>query len=120
LSSLASAGLGKSTLLNLLGVAQRQVPVIVTLPVAEDLKPGYEIRIVIETYRRSDSLLLPVESIRSGDGVRKVFRVEDGKIQETLVTTGITDRRMVEILEGLEEGKSLPATQAWPFGKDSG
>ncbi len=88
-----------------LGVAQRRVPVIVTLPVTEDLKPGYEVRIVIETSRRPDSLLLPVESIRSGDGVRKVFRVQDGKIRETLVTTGITDRRMVEILEGLEEGE---------------
>ncbi|MDD2516985.1 MAG: hypothetical protein PHR72_02245, partial [Synergistales bacterium] len=38
------------------------------------------------------------------DGIRKVFQLQGGKIHATEVRIGITDRRMVEILEGLEEG----------------
>ncbi len=87
-----------------LGVAQRRVPVIIAFPVSELLKPGYEVRVFIETSRREDTLILPVESVRTEDGVRKVFRVEEGRIGVAKVRTGITDRRMVEILEGLEEG----------------
>lgn len=87
-----------------LGVAQRRVPVIIAFPVSEMLKPGYEVRVFIETSRRKDALILPVESVRTEDGVRKAFRVEGGRIRVAEVRTGITDRRMVEILEGLEEG----------------
>jgi HlyD family secretion protein len=87
-----------------LGVEQRRVPVIVTLPVTGVLKPGYEVRVFIVTARRHDALILPVESVRTEDGTKKAFRVAGGKIRETLVRTGITDRRMVEITDGLEEG----------------
>jgi len=90
-----------------LGVAQRRVPVIIAFPVSELLKPGYEVRVFIETSRREDTLILPVESVRTEDGVRKVFRVEEGRIGVAKVRTGITDRRMVEILEGLEEGDKV-------------
>jgi HlyD family secretion protein len=87
-----------------LGVAQRRVPVIITLPGSGILKPGYEVRVFIETARRSEALIHPVESLRTEDGSRKTFKVVGGRIRETTVKTGITDRRMVEILEGLEEG----------------
>lgn len=87
-----------------LGVAQRRVPVIIAFPVSEILKPGYEVRVFIETSRREHVLVLPVESVRTEDGVRKVFMAEGGRIRVAEVRTGITDRRMVEILEGLEEG----------------
>ena len=87
-----------------LGVAQRRVPVIIAFPMSEVLKPGYEVRVFIETSRREDVLLLPVESVRTEDGIRKVFQLQGGKIHATEVRIGITDRRMVEILEGLEEG----------------
>lgn len=87
-----------------LGVAQRRVPVIIAFPLSDILKPGYEVRVFIETSRREHALLLPVESVRTEDGIRKVFRLEGGKIHATDVRTGITDRRMVEILDGLEEG----------------
>lgn len=87
-----------------LGVEQRRVPVIITLPVSEVLKPGYEVRIFIETARRETALVLPVESLRTENGSRKAFRIAGGRIRETVVRTGITDRRMIEILEGLDEG----------------
>ena len=87
-----------------LGVAQRRVPVIIAFPMSEVLKPGYEVRVFIETSRREDVLLLPVESVRTEDGIRKVFQLQGGKIHATEVRIGITDRRMVEILEGLDEG----------------
>ena len=87
-----------------LGVAQRRVPVIITLPVSGILKPGYEVRVFIETAHRSEVLVLPVESVRTENGSRKVFKVDGGKISETVVETGVTDRRMVEITKGLQEG----------------
>lgn len=87
-----------------LGVEQRRVPVLITLPVTGVLKPGYEVRVFIETASRIEALILPVESVRTEDGSKKAFRVAGGKIRVTAVKTGITDRRMVEILKGLEEG----------------
>ncbi len=87
-----------------LGVAQRRAPVLITLPVTKLLRPGYEVRVFVETSRREKALILPVESIRTEDGARTAFLIERGKILAVPVRTGITDRRMVEIIEGLEEG----------------
>ena len=61
-------------------------------------------RVFVETSRREKALILPVESIRTEDGARTAFLIERGKILAVPVRTGITDRRMVEIIEGLEEG----------------
>ena len=87
-----------------LGVEQRRVPVIITLPVTGVLKPGYEVRVFIVTARRHDALILPVESVRTEDGTKKAFKVAGGKVRVITVKTGITDRRMVEVTDGLEEG----------------
>ncbi|MDT8284869.1 MAG: efflux RND transporter periplasmic adaptor subunit [Thermovirgaceae bacterium] len=87
-----------------LGVEQRRVPVIITLPVTGVLRPGYEVRVFIVTARRIKTLILPVESVRTEDGSKKAFKITGGRVRVTAVKTGITDRRMVEILEGLEEG----------------
>lgn len=88
-----------------LGIEQRRVPVYITLPERANLMPGYEVRVAIETDRRDDALMLPVESVRANhDGFREVLKVSAGRVEVAPVETGISDRRNVEILSGLEEG----------------
>ncbi|MCL6636083.1 MAG: efflux RND transporter periplasmic adaptor subunit, partial [Peptococcaceae bacterium] len=57
-----------------LGIIQRRVPVIISLPDPANLKPGYEVRVAIETARRQDVLVLPREAVRTtGDGRKEVM-----------------------------------------------
>lgn len=85
-----------------LGVIQRRVPVIITLPDPANLKPGYEVRVAIETMSRQDVLVLPRESVRTReDGQKEVMVVVNKRIQHQLVKTGISDQDNVEITGGL-------------------
>jgi HlyD family secretion protein len=85
-----------------LGVIQRRVPVIITLPDPANLKPGYEVRVSIETMSRQDVLVLPRESVRTReDGQKEVMVVVNKRIQHQLVKTGISDQDNVEITGGL-------------------
>ncbi|MFA0888450.1 MAG: efflux RND transporter periplasmic adaptor subunit [Synergistales bacterium] len=94
--------------LSALGVVQRRVKVKVRLPFEPQLKPGFEVRVAIETERRSDVLLLPVEAVRTTeDGRRLVRRIEGNRVQSGEVTTGLTDRRFLEILGGIGEGDEV-------------
>lgn len=94
--------------LSALGVVQRRVKVKVRLPFEPQLKPGFEVRVAIETERRSDVLLLPVEAVRTTeDGRRLVRRIEGNRVQSGEVATGLTDRRFLEILGGIGEGDEV-------------
>ncbi|MFA4885134.1 MAG: efflux RND transporter periplasmic adaptor subunit [Desulfotomaculaceae bacterium] len=85
-----------------LGVIQRRVPVIITLPDPVHLKPGYEVRVAIETMSRQNVLILPRESVRTReDGQKEVMVVINKRIQHQLVKTGISDQENVEISTGL-------------------
>ena len=85
-----------------LGVIQRRVPVIISLPDPANLKPGYEVRVSIETMSRQDVLVLPRESVRTReDGQKEVMVVVNKRIQHQLVKTGISDQDNVEITGGL-------------------
>ena len=88
-----------------LGVIQRRVPVIITLPNPDVLKPGYEVRVAIETLSRVDVLVLPREAVRTtGDGQKEVMVVVQGQVQHRLVQTGLSDQENIEINSGLESG----------------
>lgn len=85
-----------------LGVIQRRVPVIISLPEPAHLKPGYEVRVTIETMTRQDVLVLPRESVRTrADGQKEVLLVIDKRIRHQPVKTGISDQDNVEITGGL-------------------
>jgi len=94
--------------LSALGVVQRRVKVKVDLPFAPVLKPGFEVRVAIETSRHADVHLLPVEAVRTTEnGERLVLRVESNRVRTVKIRTGLTDRRSIEILEGLDEGDEV-------------
>ena len=88
-----------------LGVIQRRVPVIISLPDPGPLKPGYEVRVAIETRTRDGVLVLPREAVRTtGDGQREVSVVVKDRVEHRPVQTGLSDQVMIEITGGLEEG----------------
>jgi len=94
--------------LSALGVVQRRVKVRIDLPYNPRLKPGFEVRAAIETERHPGVLLLPVESVRTTEsGERVVLKVERGRIKSVGIRTGLSDRRSVEVLEGLDEGDEV-------------
>ena len=95
-------------ILSALGVVQRRVRVRIVLPFEPQLKPGFEVRVAIETARHDNVDLLPVEAVRTAEnGARLVLKVENGRIRMATVRTGLTDRRSVEVLEGVREGDEV-------------
>jgi HlyD family secretion protein len=91
-----------------LGVIQRRVPVIISLNDIDLLKPGYEVRVAIETLRQDKVLTVNREAVRTiANNQKEVLLVVDGKIQHRIVETGIFDRNHIEILKGLEAGNLI-------------
>lgn len=88
-----------------LGVVQRRVPVIISLNNPEKLRPGYEVRVSIQTMEKADILVLPREAVRSdGKGGYEVMAVANGRVQYREVTMGARNAEKAEITEGLKAG----------------
>jgi len=85
-----------------LGVIQRRVPVIISLTDTANLKPGYEVRVSIETFRKQNILVVPRQAVRTiAGGQQKVMVVVDNRVQHRFIETGITDGENVEVTSGL-------------------
>src|SRR5208337_5520218 len=70
-----------------LGVTQRRVPVIVALPQPQQLKPGYEVTVAIQTDSRQNALLVPTESVRTtAAGQKEVMLVVRGRVHHQVVS----------------------------------
>lgn len=88
-----------------LGVEQRRVPVIIKLNTSSKLKPGYEVRVSIETERREGALLVPREALKSaGDGQYKVMIISNNRVVSQDVELGLRGREYVEVTAGIKEG----------------
>jgi HlyD family secretion protein len=88
-----------------LGVAQRRVPVIITLDQNGPLQPGYEVQTAIITAQHRNAVLLPREAIsKNTSGEEYVRVVSDGHIKVRKVKTGLKNAVMAEIVEGLGKG----------------
>lgn len=91
-----------------LGVIQRRVPVIITLADAANLKPGYEVKVAIETSTAQDALVIPREAVRTlKGGDKEVMVVTDNRVERKPVQTGIGDKENIEITEGLTAGEVI-------------
>lgn len=91
-----------------LGIIQRRVPVIISLSDPDRLKPGYEVKVAIETASRPNALVVPREAVRTtGDGRKEVMAVIEGRIQRRTVETGISDGENIEVTSGLEAGSMI-------------
>ncbi|KUK54675.1 MAG: Efflux transporter, RND family, MFP subunit [Desulfotomaculum sp. 46_296] len=88
-----------------LGVIQRRAPVLITVKDPANLKPGFEVKVAIQTLSRTDVLIVPRESvITRGDGQKEVAVVNNGRISYQLIETGINDQDNIEVAGGLKEG----------------
>lgn len=89
-----------------LGVVQKRVPVIVTLQEKANLKPGYEVRVAIETNRQSDVIIIPQESVRTlENGHKQVTVIQSGRTRFREIETGASDKYNVEVVKGLKIGE---------------
>lgn len=91
-----------------LGVIQRRVPVLISLEETANLRPGYEVRVGIETVHKEDVTLLPREAIRlMSDGEYQVMAVVDNRIVSKPVKIGEKNQLSVEIIEGIQPGEMV-------------
>lgn len=88
-----------------LGIIQRRVPVIIAISDPANLKPGYEVRVSIETRHKDDVTVVPREAVRTTkDGQRVVMVVVDNRVRHQVIETGLSDRENIEITGGLARG----------------
>lgn len=86
-----------------LGIIQRRVPVIISVSNTDNLRPGYEVRVAIQTNQRQNVLVLPRESVRTAaDGSKEVLLVADDRVSHKTVQTGLGDNDNIEITGGLK------------------
>lgn len=89
-----------------LGVIQRRVPVLISMEQTANLRPGYEVRVSIETVHKEDVTLLPREAVRlNSDSDYQVMAVVDNRIINTPVALGEKNQLSVEIIEGIQPGQ---------------
>lgn len=88
-----------------LGVSQRKVPVIISLEENGNLKPGFEVKVSVETMTRRNVLQVPLGAlITNADGQKEVMVVKNNVVFRRTVITGVGNREKVEITEGLNAG----------------
>lgn len=91
-----------------LGVIQRRVSVIISLPVTDKLEPGYEVQVKIVTSRKSGVVTLPRTAIRLNDqGENEVLAVVDRKIKHVKVEIGLKNPEKAEITSGIKAGQRV-------------
>ena len=84
------------------------MPVLVSLEETANLRPGYEVRVGIETVHKEDVTLLPREAIRlMSDGEYQVMAVVDNRIVSKPVKIGEKNQLSVEIIEGIQPGEMV-------------
>jgi len=89
-----------------LGVVQRRVPVLISLDETGNLRPGYEVRVSIETLRKENVVLLPWEAVQvNSDGSYQVMKVVDNRMVIQPVQIGEKNQQFVEVLSGIEPGQ---------------
>ena len=85
-----------------------KVTVALPRPAGAVIRPGSFARVVIETGRRENAVLVPKRAIIQSEGGAHVFVVEDGRAVRREVTVGIEmespEGALIELLDGLEAG----------------
>lgn len=94
--------------LSALGVIQYRVPVIISLKEAHKLRPGYEVKVSIQTLSKKDVLIIPREAvIYDENGNKQVMLIDKGRIKYVSIETGLQDRANVEVIQGLDLGQKI-------------
>lgn len=71
------------------------------------LKPGFFARVTIQTDRKEKVLMVPADSVFKFAGLEKVFVIDNGKVAERVVRSGVRVQDLLEIVEGVKEGELI-------------
>lgn len=71
------------------------------------LKPGFFARVTIQTDRKDKVVVVPETALRTLSGLEKLFVIENGKVTERIVRSGVHVDGHVEIVEGVKEGELI-------------
>jgi|TARA_R110000796_G_scaffold244497_4_gene367659 membrane fusion protein, multidrug efflux system len=91
----------------------RLITVEVSLPSSaweQGVRPGFLARVDAAIDPRPDTLVVPSAAVGSQEGGNYVFVIEDDALVRRTVTTGISRSRWTEIIEGVEEGELILAS----------
>jgi HlyD family secretion protein len=80
---------------------------IVVLPDNPRPAPGMNARGQLVTERKDNVLVIPPRAVRRRGSELVVDVRRDGRIEETVITTGLSDPQRVEVLSGVDEGDVL-------------
>lgn len=73
-----------------------------------ELLNGLSVKVVAETQKADDTLLIPVDSVYHDDGQAYVYLLTpDSVAKKTLITTGITDDTLVQVVSGLSSSDKV-------------
>uniref|UniRef100_E6QHZ7 Secretion protein HlyD n=1 Tax=mine drainage metagenome TaxID=410659 RepID=E6QHZ7_9ZZZZ len=82
--------------------------VLVAIDDADDgLLPETHVTVTVTTSSQANVLTVPREALHSESGKPYVYRIIDGKLAHTVVTTGTINLTQVEILSGLRDGDEV-------------
>jgi len=71
------------------------------------LKPGMFARVTIYPTIHKGALIVPFKSVMKREGMTVVFVIEGMTVRLRKVTTGITNEREIEVIDGLQEGEEV-------------
>jgi RND family efflux transporter MFP subunit len=71
------------------------------------LKPGMFTRVTIYPTIHKGALIVPFKSVMKREGMAFVFVIEDTTVRLRAVTTGITNEREIEVIDGVKEGEEV-------------
>lgn len=82
------------------------------VPVPQDgkLRPGMYAEVGLQTQQRNATLLVPKEAVITKNNRIYVFTVADGKAKSKTVRTGLSDSKIVEVLDGLAQSDEVIIT----------
>ncbi|MBP9925561.1 MAG: efflux RND transporter periplasmic adaptor subunit [Cyclobacteriaceae bacterium] len=75
-----------------------------------NLIPGQFVKVELILDSSDNAIMVPTEAVIPEQAGKKVFVLENGKVQEVKVETGIRTANMLEILSGLKQGDTLLTT----------
>ena len=91
--------------------AQRALTVEAVVPnSARELKPGLFATAQIELAARTPGLLVPSSAVATNAGTSRVYVVEDGRVEERIVTLGEKVGDLVEVTSGIRAGDHIATT----------
>jgi len=71
------------------------------------LRPGMFVKADIEIARRDSAIVIPKEIILSGNRGKTIYIVEKGAARDRIITTGLENETMVEVVEGLKKNERV-------------